>query len=118
MFNVWLGDDGIVRQIWAPQAEISLAQAKESVAAIVRLTHGEYIPLLVDMRRTKFVDREARAYYASPASRITKAVALLVSSPVSRVLANFFLGLHTPKVPIKMFTSETEALKWLKRFVA
>ena len=49
-------------------------------------------PMLVDMATTADVSRGARAVFGRPcqASRI----ALLGSSPVDRVLANFFLGVH------------------------
>ena len=114
-FRASLGQDGIVWLIWLPNAEVTLAAAKESVAAIATLTQGKSSPLLVDMRTVRFTDLEARAYYSGPRNTATKAIALLVGSPVSRVIADFFLRINKPSIPTRMFTSEAEALEWLKK---
>jgi hypothetical protein len=113
-FSAILEQDGIVRLTWIPNAEITLAAAKESVAAVETLSQGKVRPLLVDMRSAKSIDREARAYYGSPGMKAANAIALLADSAVSQVLANFFLRINKPTIPTQMFTSETEALKWLK----
>lgn len=40
-----------------------------------------------------------------------------VSSPVSRVLANFYFGISHPRLPIRLFTAEDEALEWLREHI-
>jgi hypothetical protein len=40
-------------------------------------------------------------------------VALLVGSPVTRVIGNFFIGLNKPRWPVRLFRSESDALAWL-----
>lgn len=42
-----------------------------------------------------------------------RAVALVAGSASTRMLANFFLGLKRGAIPVRMFTSETDALAWL-----
>lgn len=113
-FRTWLGEDGIVRVVVAPNAEQTLADAQEAVAASARVALGRRL-LLIDMRAMKSLERAARDYYAGeqPARSFT-AVALLVYSPVSRVIANFFMGLSRPLIPTRMFTDEKQALQWLK----
>jgi hypothetical protein len=73
-------------------------------------------PMLVDMASTETVSREARAVWSIPCS--ASKIALLGSSPVDRVIANFFLGIHVPPCPTKFFTSESEAMGWLLGDVA
>ncbi len=67
------------------------------MAAVNALAKGAEYPMLVDMASTRSVSRPARAVFSIPcaASRI----ALLGASPVDRVLANFFLGIHIPPLP-------------------
>lgn len=69
--------------------------------------------MLVDMAMTESVSRDARFIFATPcaASRI----ALLGSSPVDRLIATFFLGVHNPACPSPFFTSRNEAMGWLAR---
>ena len=66
----------------------------------------------------KSLSREARHYYASDeAAKVARAVALIVGTPVSRVLGNFYLGLSNPHLPTRLFSSEGEALEWLKGYI-
>ncbi len=67
--------------------------------------------ILVDIREVNSVDRDAREIYANNPS--SQAVALVIGNPVSRILGNFFLGVNKNVSPLKLFTSEQEALNWL-----
>lgn len=44
---------------------------------------------------------------------VTTQVALVAKSPVERMIANFFLGLNKPQVPVRMFTDPDKARAWL-----
>lgn len=81
------------------------------MAAVNEAAQGAEYPMLVDMATTESVHRHARAVFSIPcaASRI----ALLGTSPVDRVLANFFLGVHIPPCPTRFFTSRGDAMVWL-----
>ena len=111
LFNLVLDDGGILRLTWARGASITEADAEGAMAKVNALSGTRRHPMLVDMATTADVSRGARAVFGRPcqASRI----ALLGSSPVDRVLANFFLGIHKVPCPTKFFTSEPDALAWL-----
>jgi hypothetical protein len=64
------------------------------------------------------ITKEAREYYAGEeAGEAIKATALLIKSPVAKVLGSLFLGINKPKVLLKLYTSEKEAIEWLKGFI-
>jgi hypothetical protein len=66
------------------------------------------------MRGIRSQTRAARQHFAgAEAQKVTLAVALLIGSPVSRVLANFYLGIRPPQIPTVLFTEESEAIAWL-----
>lgn len=113
----WLGEDGIARVIYLPDSVVTLEAAKEYIKSAME-NDGESRPVLSDIRNVRGSTREARLFYASDeAASITKAVAILVNSPLSRVMGSFFIGLSKPKYPIKIFTDEVNAINWLKRFL-
>jgi hypothetical protein len=58
------------------------------------------------------MSRGARRVFALPSS--VARVALLGSSPVDRVMANFFLSIHAPAAPTRYFTRPEEAMEWLQ----
>ena len=116
--RLWLGDDGIVRIIWGPGAEVTLEDARESMAAYLKINEGRKRPLLVDTKTMKSLARGARQFYAGEeAAQVASAVALIVDTPVSKVLGNFYLGISNPLLPTRLFTSEDEALQWLKGYI-
>ena len=116
--KVWIGDHGIGHVTFLPDTTITLTAAREYIEAAARLCKGKSVPVLIDIRNVRSGDREARQYLASEeVARITKASAVLVSSPVTRILGNFFKGLNKPPYPVELFTSESDALEWLRRFL-
>ena len=111
LFDLVLDGGGLLRLTWARGASITEADAEAAMAKVNALSGTRRPPMLVDMATTSDVSRGARAVFGRPcqASRI----ALLGTSPVDRVLANFFLGIHKVPCPTKFFTSESDALAWL-----
>jgi len=108
---VGLEPPGLIHLVWDPNVRIEEADAQAAMAAVNDIAGAAEYPLLVDMANTASVSRKARAVFSIPcaASRI----ALLGASPVDRVLANFFLGVHIPPCPTRFFTSRAEAMRWL-----
>ena len=109
--TIRLDTDGILRIRALPGLEDTLEDARQNVAICTKLTAGKPRPMLLDMRALKTQSREVRAYYAGPeTTRLNLAVAVLVDSPISRVIGNFSLGFDTMELPTKLFKSEVEAL--------
>lgn len=114
--SFWL--DEYVRTAFHRGAEVGVEDARENLAATSRLTRGRAMPVLVDLRPVRSQSAEARSLFAGPeATAVSVAVALVIHSPVSRVIGNFFLGFNRPEVPTKLFTSVAEADEWLKTFL-
>jgi len=116
--EVSLGDDGIYRQKMFQNVHVDLEDAKELFARNEELSDGTTRPLLVMVGGTRSLSREARSFFAGKESaRLFSAVALLVDSQLTRVISNFFIGLNKPFFPVKIFSSEKEALEWLKGYL-
>lgn len=104
----------IIRARFLAGVELTLDEARANIAATAELTEGRRMPVLVDLRGVRSQSAEARAYLAGPeATRVSAAVALLVASPLSRAIGNFYLGFNRPEVPTRLFTNELEAERWL-----
>ena len=106
-----LRPDGVLHLQWDERIALEGADAKAAMAKVNELCQGTPHPMLVDMASTKSTSREARAVFSIPCD--ANRIALLGSSHVDRVLANFYLGLHTPPCPTRFFTSRAEAMAWL-----
>jgi hypothetical protein len=113
-----MGDDGICRTVTKQQAEIDLEAAKENTAAVFSFYRGRKFPLLVDARNIKSMTREARQHLSiNGRETLITSFAILVKSPLSRVIGNFFMGINRPSVPARVFDNETLAIQWLKNFL-
>lgn len=116
--RLWLGEDGIVRIIHVPGAEVTLEDAKETMASYLKINQGKRRPLFIDTKMMKSMTRETRQYYSgAEAAKVAGAAAIIVGTPVSQVLGNFYIGLSNPYLPSRLFSSEDEALEWLKGYI-
>jgi hypothetical protein len=115
--RVRLEADMVARVTIFPGAIQTLADAKENVQALEAVSQGRPFRALTDIREMKSQDRDARAFYSDPShTESLVAVAILVGSPVSRLIGNFFMGFNKSSTPTRIFTSEAEAIAWLKEF--
>ena len=115
-FRMWLRPDGIVQVVWVSRVTVLLEDATVMLEAMAELTGGRRSPLLVDMRDTGPQDRPTRAEWTSR-SDLQSAVALIVGTPLSRMLGNLVLMVDKPQFPVRLFDNEASAVAWLKGFV-
>ncbi|WP_091723763.1 DUF7793 family protein [Pseudarthrobacter equi] len=108
-----IDEGGILQLRWPRGASISETDAQSAMDRVNEMCGSTRRPMLVDMATTEKVSRGARAVFGRPcqASRI----ALLGSSPVDKVMANFALGVSRLPCPTRFFTSRTDAMAWLAR---
>ena len=111
-----MGEDGIARVVSRPGAQETLADAQENLRALAEVVgSGRRVPALVDGRLLHAIDREARAFYAGPGfTQLVSAVAVIVGSPLTRTILNAILIVAKPRYPIRLFTTEAEALAWIR----
>ncbi len=98
--------------------EMNGDDARAAFDATSSVAAGRRRPVLVDLRGIRSQTREARDFFSNQgvASEVV-AVALLVASPVSKVIGNFFLRLRLQPVPTQLFGDEQSAVEWLLEHV-
>ena len=107
--------DGILHSTYQPGI-ITLEIAKEVVRYRKEFCNGKPHKGLVKSYQTSKVTKEARDFFSSEeATHDLKAVAIVQDSGFGAALANFFMIVTKPKMPVKLFTSEEKALEWLRQ---
>lgn len=109
------GSDKILYTDCFPNTVMTLEDGKESTRISAEMVNYEPHPLLCDLTNVVKMTQECRNHFAGAehAKTFSKA-ALIVTSPISRIIGNFFLGLNKPLKPTRLFTNKEEGLKWLK----
>jgi len=116
--NLWMLDESIIYIEKKPDVEIRLEDAIENNQVILAISKSNKWSLLIDIRSIKSISKEAREYYSDDKSMPGRcAIALLVDSYFSRIMANIFIGYSNASIPIKLFSSKEMAMEWLKKKV-
>lgn len=113
----YIDSEGILVMKVLEGAHISLTSLKEDALLNDELTGGAKVLALYDSRGFFTIEPEAREYLKSGIIDPTRiATAVLTKGLATTLLVNFFISFNKPKTPMKMFTSETAARKWLLSF--
>jgi hypothetical protein len=117
-FWTWLHEDGICRTVTKPGCIVGINEAEENSAAVNSFFTGRKFPLLVDARHIRSMTREARSHFSTNGRKTNiNSFALIVQSPLSRIIGNFFMSLNKPEIPARIFDNEDEALRWLNKYL-
>lgn len=110
-----LGTDGILYIECLPNTIMTLVDAKDSTRLGAELVNGNPAPMLCDLTNVVKMTQDCRRHFSGPEhAEIFTKCALMVTSPISRIIGNFFLGANKPLKPTRLFTNRNEAIKWLK----
>jgi hypothetical protein len=109
-------EQGVLYFLYKAGVVLHIRAAKKIVADRLRLQQGKAYPVFCDARGIKSSDKEASEYLAKEGSALVKAVGILVESPITRTLTNFYLKLNKPLVPTQQFTDKNAALKYLEPY--
>lgn len=116
-YYTWMGEDGIARTSVKPNIDIVLEHAVENSAVVTSFFKEKKFPILIDARNIKSMSYEARHHFSAHGRETkTNAFGIIIGSPISRVLGNFYLGINKPAVRTKLFDNEHDATEWLKQF--
>jgi len=114
--NLSIGENGIVLMEFPKKnTVIGLEDSWRIYEERIKLTPpGTKQLILVDLLSNPKPNREARDFAKTPEMvNSTKAMALIVGGPLSRMLGNFFMGFNKGAFPTKLFTETVAAENWL-----
>ncbi len=108
----WLDEHGIICICNKEGVLHGGNDATENIGVAYEMRLGISRPLLIDLSNVKSMSRTGREIYAASGAHYT-AIALVTNGPVSKVLANFFIGFNKPVTPTRVFNNHAAAKKWL-----
>jgi hypothetical protein len=110
--------DGILIGTYKKDLKINLDIAREIVNTRLTFTDQKNLPAIIFNQGVISMDKAAREFLSSSEGiKGLKAAAIIVDSPFSSFLGNFFLTVNKTALPVKLFSNAQRALKWLQMFV-
>jgi hypothetical protein len=110
-----LREDNIIQIECVPNTTMTIDEGKLSTQKVGELTHAAPLPMLCDLTNVVKMTQECRQHFAGPEhAEVFSKCALIITSPLSRIIGNFFLGANKPIRPTRLFTNKEKALIWLK----
>ena len=98
---------------------ITLPDAKKMVEdriAFQKQQNYTSIPLLINLN-LKYVNKAARRYFGEEGVIGISASAFIVKTLATKTLLKIFLLIENPKIPIRVFEDEQNAITWIKNHV-
>jgi hypothetical protein len=111
----WIEND-ILFFAYKPQTRLDLEGAQLVVTDRKKFQNNMSYLVYCDARGLKEIDKAARDYLAREGSDLVIAVGILIESPVTRILTNFYLTISKPLTPTKLFTDRDEAIAYLESY--
>ena len=93
---------------------LGLTEMQELLRQAVELNQHKKYFAIIDTQSPYETSLEARNYYSeSEYTDYRYADAFIVTSLPMRLLVNFYISFHKPKIPTKMFNNEKKAIEWI-----
>mgnify|MGYP001035150699 CR=1 FL=1 len=98
-------------------SHVDLEVAITSVNERLKLSQGKPGYVMVDIRNVRSTTKDAREFLNSEkASENVAAMAIVINSPVGKMLASFYISLNKPSYQSKIFVNREKAVQWLKKY--
>ena len=111
-----LREDQIVQIECEPQTLMDLDAGKYSTIKVGEIVKGNPLPLLCDLTNVVKMTQDCRNHFAGKEhAAVFSKCALIVSSPISKIIGNFFLGANNPLRPTRLFNNIDNGIEWLKK---
>jgi hypothetical protein len=113
--NFILRTDNIMQIECRPNTIMTLEEGKLSTKIVGEMIQFNPLPLLCDLTNVIKMTQDCRKHFAGREhAAVFSKCALIVSSPIGKIIGNFFLGANKPLRPTRLFNNKEEGLSWLK----
>jgi hypothetical protein len=114
--TMWFDTAGIFFSVTKKDQPINKEALKTTFDYIQKNKPNERICWIGDVTNVSDVDKEARLFAGQETPKFIKALAVITNSSISKMIADLFLLVYKPSYPTKLFTSEEDAIAWIKKY--
>lgn len=116
--GIWWISEDVLYSIGKKDApKLSKEEGLKELELFKEIIGDRKICMVLDITHAKPSQREERDLAAVELEKLVKAMAMVTTSPLGRMVANLFFGLKPPSYPVKMFSNIEDAKVWIKQYV-
>lgn len=111
-------EPGIIKLSLKENVEWTLEDAKETHKANLELSQGEKFCIYMNASKFFIPSKEAQQFISSKEVTVHRlGAAFVVKNAGLKLLANLFVKFFKSNSPTRIFTSEDEAFKWMRKLL-
>src|SRR6478736_7991860 len=107
------GDDGILYS-YSKNPKRTVENISANIALVKQITGNKKVPLLIYLSNSPVPDKETRRFSSEQLPNIYTAMAMVSKPGLAQFIMNILFALKSPPIPMKSFTDDREAKKWLQ----
>lgn len=94
----------------------TVALIRQNIELVKSITGGKPVPLLIYLCDSPIPDKETRKYSTEHLSEVYSAMAMVSKPGLSQFIMNILFRFTQPPIPMKSFSDDEEARKWLLQY--
>lgn len=106
-------ENGILYGRLKHSIDFGIKEMEEMIKLRHLISNNEYQYLCVDYRNLKAASKEAHDYGGKFGNEFLYACALVTNTFLTNFIMNVYLRVQKPIIPVKVFSSQEKAVKWL-----
>ena len=111
----WVEDGILVSLSKSPKRTVE--NIKANVQLVKQITNNKPAPLLIYLANSPVPDKATRQYSTEQLPVIYSAMAMVSKPGLVKFIMNLLFALRKPPIPMKSFTDDKEAKKWVAQYL-
>jgi hypothetical protein len=114
--DYWLSEEGILYS-YSKSPVRTVKNISENIALVKQITGNKKVPLLIYLSNSPVPDKETRKFSTEQLPNVYTAMAMVSKPGLAKFIMNILFSLKKPPIPMKSFTDDEEAKKWLRQYL-
>ena len=90
---------------------------KRNIELVKKITNNNRVPLLIYLANSPMPDKAARKFSTEQVATNYTAMAMISKPGLAKFIMDLLFALKPPPIPMKNFSDEVAAKKWLKEYL-
>lgn len=113
-YKLWI-DNGLLFSVFKKPTHLTLEDAKSAIELRHSISNNKHQYWCMDLRNLKDTTEEAKKYIDENGEEFLYACAMIVNSHLMKFMVKGFNRMKSRKIPVEIFSSEIDAVKWLNK---